>query len=228
MKALGAALALVFSLAWAAESFEEFEQNTLRLLGSRQYTYLSDYWKSSAGAFKNHPRLCSLAMAAANRLPRMEHRLMVLASAGDGDDKVAGRSELLLEWGQTLLFNGDGAKAAEVLARSREGSARFYRGEACRQTGDLDRARIHYEAFLERGGEAPLKELTRLSLAEMALGAGRLVDAGRLLTSCDPQGVETLRLKALLAEKRGESAQAVRLKNELKKTYPDHERLGGK
>lgn len=222
------AWALLGSLVWGAESFEEFEQNTLRLLGTRQYTYLADYFKSSAPALRAHARLCGLAMATANRLPRMEHRLVVLAAAGEGDDRVGGRSELLLEWGQSLLLSGDSEKAAAVLGRSREANAKFYRGEAFRQMKDFDRARVQYEGFLEKGGDLSLKELAHLALASLALDAGRLVDAGRHLGACDSQGVETLRLKLRLSEKRGETAQVARLKTELQKKYPDHERLGGK
>ncbi|MBN8218481.1 MAG: hypothetical protein J0L75_17690 [Spirochaetes bacterium] len=227
MKAPLFALLLIVSAAWCAqpETFDEFENNTLRLLGARQYTYLAEFWASWAGRWVRHPRIAELTLSTASRLPRLEQRQKVLKAICDPEGDLAARSKVFLEYGQGLLLTGDFDSAAGILSKSREREALFHRGEAVLALGDADRARVYFEAYLGRG-DRPGEWATRarLRLAELALGAMRLADARKLLAAAGGDSPDALILACRISEKGGTQEERARALAELKKRFPGHEK----
>lgn len=226
MKAPLSAL-LLLSFAWCLQpdTFEEFENNTLRLLGGRQYTYLSEFWGSWAGKWARHARIGELALATCARLPRLEQRQKVLKAVCDPDGDAAPRSRVYLEYGMGLMLSGDFETAVAAFGRSREREALFHKGEALIASADADRARVAFESYVDRGGPAGANTTrARMRLAELALGAGRLGDAKKHLAAAGGDSPDALILACRLAERGAKKDDHARALAELKRRFPGHEK----
>jgi TolA-binding protein len=218
---------LFFSFAWCLQpdTFEEFENNTLRLLGGRQYTYLAEYWASWAGKWVRHARISELALATSARLPRLEQRQKALKAICDAEGEYAPRSRVYLEYGMGLILSGDFDAAAAALSKSREREALFHKGEALIASGDADRARVAFDSYLDRGGAAGANAArARLRQAELALGAGRLGDAKKWLAAAGGDTPDALILACRLAERGAKKEEYARALAELKRRFPGHEK----
>lgn len=207
----------LFGLLWSfpPKSFLEFQSNVDRLLGNRQYSFLTDYFTAYAPLFKSEVRLPELSLELGLRLPKMENRQQIWKTVLGTNTRLAsagGESRLAFEYGLTLFLQNKWEEAARAFESSRLVDSTFYRAECLFQKKDFPASQTAFEKFLASSQaaseeRAALVEKSRLRLAEIFFELGQYKKSLEKLPPISPScEADLLILKYRISDKTGPEA----------------------
>lgn len=204
------------------KSFLEFQSNVDRLLGNRQYSFLTDYFTAYAPLFKGDEKLPELSLELGLRLPKLENRQQVWKSVLGTNGRTAnggGESRLAFEYGLTLFIQNKWDEAGRAFESSRLAESTFYRAECLFQKKEYSKSQAGFEKYLVLGSEdkGGLGGKARLRLAEIAFELGQYKKSlEKLPLASDAGEADLLILKYRIYEKTGPEASRRAALSELK------------
>jgi len=110
------------------KSFKVFKETTLRLINNKQYTYLEEYYRNYAVAFKEEKELYELTAYLSLQIPKIELKEKILKKCLNFHGDNPYHNILLREYGMSLYFKGDLTKAEKVFQDCQLPISTFYLG----------------------------------------------------------------------------------------------------
>ena len=172
-------------------SFEIFEKNCIRLLTTRQYTFLSAYFLEHNQHFLDDKRVVNLALNIVKDCPLLKVKSDILTYLLKLDILNSRKREVFFECGLLHYFQEKWSKSAGFFSLSHQVMASYYLGDCYFKLKEFKKAEYYFNVFIVKS-KLPSHQthFAKFRLAEIAHIKKKHRESYKLLLKSNYQGLD--------------------------------------